>query len=84
MLAVLSTLAVVFALLTGVPTANHALAVDTNHSKLTVFVYKQGLFAFAADNHEANAPIVSGSFNAATKAVDIKIDAARMQVQDPP
>lgn len=84
MLAVLSTLAVTLALLTGMPTTNRALAVDTNHSKLTVFVYKQGLFAFAADNHEVNAPIVSGSFDAATKAVDIKIDAAKMQVQDPP
>jgi polyisoprenoid-binding protein YceI len=66
-------------------TVDHrVIPIDLERSKMTVFVYKEGLFAFAADNHEVNAPIASGSFDDATKIVNIKVDAGRMQVQDPP
>lgn len=84
MLVVLSALAFTLAVLAGTPHDHRVMAVDTRQSKLTVFVYKEGLFAFAADNHEVNVPIVSGSFDDAMKRVDIKIDTAKMQVQDPP
>ncbi len=57
---------------------------DTTKSKLTVFVYKEGLFAFAADNHEVSAPIASGSLDETGQTVDLAIDATKMQVQDPP
>jgi polyisoprenoid-binding protein YceI len=60
------------------------IPMDTAKSKLTVFVYKEGLFAFAADNHEVSAPIASGSFDQTSKTVDLTIDATKMQVQDPP
>src|ERR1700736_600784 len=71
--------------LLGVTEGGHtAAAIDTSHSKMTVFVYKQGIFAFAADNHEVTAPISSGSFDQATMTVDVKVDVTKMQVQDPP
>ena len=60
------------------------IPMDTAKSKLTVFVYKEGLFAFAADNHEVYTPIVSGSLDQTSKTVDLTIDATKMQVQDPP
>jgi polyisoprenoid-binding protein YceI len=63
--------------------ADHMRAFDLQHSKLTVFVYKQGLFAFAADDHEIGAPIVSGSFDEASRAVELSVDATKMTVLDP-
>lgn len=72
------------ALLGATPSGHIAAAIDTTHSKMTVYVYKEGIFAFAADNHEVTAPISSGSFDDATKTVMVKVDATKMQVQDPP
>ena len=60
------------------------IPMDTTRSKLTVFVYKEGMFAFAADNHEVSAPIASGSLDDASHTVDLAIDATKMQVQIPP
>lgn len=57
--------------------------IDIEHSRITVSVYKEGIFAFAADNHEVNAPIASGWFNDDTKSVDVTVDAAKMLVLDP-
>ena len=56
---------------------------DLRRSHLTVYVYKQGLFAFAADNHEIDAPIVAGSYDETRHAVDVTIDATKMLVLDP-
>ena len=58
-------------------------AVDVAHSHMTVYVYKQGLFSFAADNHEIDAPIVAGSVDSATHAVELTVDATKMKVLDP-
>jgi polyisoprenoid-binding protein YceI len=58
-------------------------AFDLQHSKMTVYVYKQGIFAFAADNHEVDAPIASGSFDSAKNAVELTVDATKMKVLDP-
>jgi polyisoprenoid-binding protein YceI len=71
-------------LLAATPAGNRVIPIDTERSKMTVFVYKEGLFAFAADNHQVNVPIASGSFDENTKAVDLKVDTGSMQVQDPP
>lgn len=57
--------------------------IDTGRSKMTVFVYKQGLFAFLADNHVIDAPVESGVVEGAGKSVRITVDAAKMQVLDP-
>lgn len=66
-------------------TNQHQLSqIDTANSKMTVYVYKEGIFAFAADNHEVITPIESGTFDAATNTLDFKVDATKMQVQDPP
>jgi len=51
---------------------------------MNVNVEKEGLFAFAADNHQVNVPIASGTFDAETPSVELTIMAAKMQVQDPP
>ena len=56
---------------------------DLAHSKMTVYVYKQGLFSFAADNHEIDAPIASGSYDSATDMVELSVDATKMKVLDP-
>lgn len=55
---------------------------DTARSRMTVYVYKQGLFAFLADNHVINAPVESGTVDAG-KSVRLVIDASKMQVLDP-
>jgi len=71
--------------LLGVSQIGHTAAqIDTTHSQMTVFVYKEGIFAFAADNHEVTAPISSGSFDDTAKIIDVKVDATKMRVQDPP
>src|SRR5438132_6642370 len=62
---------------------DRVLAVDVAHSKMTVYVYKQGLFAFAADNHEVSAPIIAGALDDTAHSVSITVDAAKMQVLDP-
>lgn len=58
-------------------------SMDMRHSKLTVYVYKQGLFSFLADNHVIDAPIASGSYDAGRKSVHIIVDAAKLRVLDP-
>ena len=58
-------------------------AFDVHRSHMTVYVFKRGLFSFAADNHEIEAPIVSGSFDETGKTVDVTVNAAEMKVLDP-
>ena len=76
-------IAAVFAASTVQAAASHVLAVDARHSTMTVYVYKEGLFSFAADNHEVNAPIASGDFDESAGKVKVTIDAANMKVLDP-
>jgi polyisoprenoid-binding protein YceI len=65
------------------PAYGRPRAVDLQHSKMTVYVYKQGAFSFLADNHEVNAPLLSGSYDGETKTVELTVDAAKMRVLDP-
>lgn len=58
-------------------------AIDVQHSKMTISVYKQGLFSFFGDNHAIDAPIASGSYDAATKSIELTVEAAKLQVLDP-
>jgi len=51
---------------------------------MKVRVGKEGLFAFASDEHQVNAPITSGSFDEDRKSVELTVDATKMQVLDPP
>lgn len=66
------------------PAQQHPVNFDIAHSTMTVSVEKERLFAFAADNHEVEVPIASGSFDAENPSVELTIMAAKMQVQDPP
>jgi polyisoprenoid-binding protein YceI len=59
------------------------VAIDAQHSTLTVAVYKQGLFAAFADNHVIDAPIASGSYDDTQKAITLTVDATQMRVLDP-
>lgn len=63
--------------------ASTARAIDPVRSTMTVSVYKEGLFAFAADDHEISAPIASGSLDAVAGDVTVTVDAAKMRVLDP-
>jgi len=58
-------------------------AIDVQHSKITVLVYKQGLFSFLADNHTIDAPIASGRYDSATKTIELTVEAAKLRVLDP-
>jgi polyisoprenoid-binding protein YceI len=58
-------------------------AFDLHRSHMTVYVYKGGVFSFAADNHEIEAPIVSGSFDETKNVVDVTVDSTKMKVLDP-
>jgi polyisoprenoid-binding protein YceI len=58
-------------------------AFDVQHSKMTVYVYKRGLFSFLADDHQIDAPIASGSYDAAANSVEVTVDAAKMKALDP-
>ena len=59
-------------------------AIDTDQSKLTVYVYKSGLFSAFADDHIIQAPIARGTLSADQPlAVDIVVHAADLKVVDP-
>jgi polyisoprenoid-binding protein YceI len=58
--------------------------IDVEHSTLTVFVSKSGLFSGFADNHVISAPMASGSItDESPLAVDLRVRAADLRVLDP-
>jgi polyisoprenoid-binding protein YceI len=58
--------------------------IDVRHSKLTVFVYKAGLFSAFADNHVISAPIASGTITTApSAAIELVVHAADLVPLDP-
>jgi hypothetical protein len=58
--------------------------IDTERSKLTVHVYKSGLFSAFADNHVIQAPIASGSLSDKEPlAVELVVRTSEMKVLDP-
>jgi YceI-like domain len=58
--------------------------IDTERSKLTVHVYKSGLFSAFADNHIIQAPIASGSLSDRERlAVELVVRTSEMKVLDP-
>jgi len=77
--------ALVFVLL-GVAAAPGAepLRIDTEHSTLTVLVYKAGLFSAFADDHVIRAPIAGGSVSLDTPpGVQLTVRSANLIVLDP-
>jgi hypothetical protein len=72
----------VFALLLGTSLAQ-TQPIDTEHSVITVHVFKSGLFSAFADNHEIRAPISSGLLDEAERRVEIVVDSRKLVVLDP-
>jgi len=59
-------------------------AIDTEHSTITVRVYKSGLFRAFADNHVVQAPLTHGTLDDGTSShIEFVVDVARMRVLDP-
>lgn len=58
--------------------------IDVRRSKLTVFVFKAGLFAAFADNHVISAPIASGTITTApSPSIELVVNAADLVPLDP-
>jgi polyisoprenoid-binding protein YceI len=68
----------------SVTVAGETRQIDTAQSKLTVFVYKSGLFSAFADDHIIDAPIASGTVSdTSALSVAIEVHAADLKVRDP-
>ena len=79
-------LAAVVGAVLSLPTALAAEThqIDKERSKLTVHVYKSGLFSALADNHIIQAPIASGSLSDKEPlAVELVVRTSEMKVLDP-
>jgi len=58
--------------------------IDVQHSKLTVFVNKGGLFSALADNHVINAPIARGTIaTSPSPAIELVVNAGDLVPLDP-
>jgi polyisoprenoid-binding protein YceI len=57
-------------------------AIDTEHSVLTVRVYKSGFLSAFGHEHEIRAPIQTGTFDEDKPVVDLAVDARTLQVRD--
>src|SRR5947208_1047826 len=78
-----SILAIVLVVNAGLARAE-TRQIDTAQSKLTVYVYKSGLFSGFADDHVVDAPIASGMLSDASPfSVTIDVRAAELKVRDP-
>ena len=68
----------------SVTVAAETRQIDTAQSKLTVSVYKSGLFSGFADDHIIDAPIASGTVSDASPlSVAIEVHAGDLKVRDP-
>jgi polyisoprenoid-binding protein YceI len=66
------------------PVEADAGPIDVQHSKVTVFVYKAGLFSAFADNHVISAPVARGTITTASSpAVELVVNAADLVPLDP-
>jgi polyisoprenoid-binding protein YceI len=58
--------------------------IDAEHSTLTVFAYKSGMFSAFADNHVISASIAHGTISeGAPRAIEIVVRSADLRVLDP-
>ena len=58
--------------------------IDVEHSTLTVFVYKSGLFSAFADDHVIRAPIAGGAVSPdAPLGIELSVRSANLKVLDP-
>jgi polyisoprenoid-binding protein YceI len=58
--------------------------IDPAHSTMKVYVYKTGILAGLAHNHEIEAPIEWGEVNDSdSPSVELRVDSSRLRVLDP-
>jgi polyisoprenoid-binding protein YceI len=67
----------------GCASTAQVTSIDTAHSKLLIRVSKSGVFSGFADNHEIEAQIAQGSFNAKSGEARLSVDSHQMRVLDP-
>lgn len=60
-----------------------ALKINTSASKITVKVFKSGMFSAFGDNHTITAPLASASLNTEKGSVELRFNAKDMRVVDP-
>jgi hypothetical protein len=59
-------------------------AIDVNRSRLTIRVFKSGVFSAFAHDHEIRAPIDEGGIDSsANPSVQLRLDSRKMRVLDP-
>jgi polyisoprenoid-binding protein YceI len=58
-------------------------AIDVEHSTMTIHVFRSGIFSFAGDDHEIQAPMTAGSVDESKRAVELTVDAKKLKVLDP-
>jgi polyisoprenoid-binding protein YceI len=64
--------------------SSDAREVDSQHSTMTVHVYKSGFLSACGHNHEIQAPIQSGEVKeSGSQSVELRIDARKLRVLDP-
>jgi polyisoprenoid-binding protein YceI len=64
--------------------SSDAREIDSQHSTMTVHVYKSGFLSAFGHNHEIQAPIQSGQVKeSSSPSVDLRIDARTLRVLDP-
>src|SRR5262245_11029555 len=80
----ISTFAAASLLATATLAGAQPRQIDTAQSKLTVYVYKSGLFSGFADDHIVDAPIAAGTVSDTTPlSVAIEVRAGELKVRDP-
>src|SRR5579872_3046231 len=58
--------------------------IDIHHSKLTLRVFKSGVFSGFAHDHEIEAPIADGKIDSSAKpGVELRVESRQMKVLDP-
>jgi len=64
--------------------ASGVRAIDPAHSTMKVYVYKTGILAGLAHNHEIEAPIEWGEVNDSdSPSVELRIDSSKLRILDP-
>jgi len=60
-----------------------SVPIDAQASKLTVRVFKSGIFSPFAHNHEIQAPLAEGVVDTSALSVDLRIESHAMRILDP-
>lgn len=67
----------------GAARGGPSVMIDVHTSKLTVRVFKSGIFSSLAHNHEIQAPLSAGTVDTSAPSVNLRIESRAMRVVDP-